>query len=400
MTMSKRRKKKLQRGALTCAVVVCAAVLLWKLLMPASVGTLGGVKITDGIYKLAQFSAFQTAYAAANDDQAALTVRQFVNGQMAVDENGDPDADANAALAEGEQTELEMMPVKEIIARQTEHILRDFAAVEKRFAELGGTLTAEQIAEADEYAVQLWESYGTVYYANGINLKDIKEYEYNYYKSQQLLSLTYGENGETPVGSDALTAYLQEDSVYGYYVMIPLYNTSSYVFADETQTAGMLEKAQAIVDSYNEASAAGPAQPTGEAALAAFTDALTDGIAEVYAVLEMEYDPAEGLETDLTDGLFLREELVSYFGEETAAVLEELEPGQAAAVQYSSFGLMVFLRADPLDGQELADWEPTLLNALKGTELSEALETSAEELENKLNSFAMGRYSAKNIVLG
>ncbi len=400
MTMSKRRKKKLQRGALTCAVVVCAAVLLWNLLMPASVGTLGGVKITDGIYKLAQFSAFQTAYAAANDDQAALTVRQFVNGQMAVDENGDPDADANAALAEGEQTELEMMPVKEIIARQTEHILRDFAAVEKRFAELGGTLTAEQIAEADEYAVQLWESYGTVYYANGINLKDIKEYEYNYYKSQQLLSLTYGENGETPVGSDALTAYLQEDSVYGYYVMIPLYNTSSYVFADETQTAGMLEKAQAIVDSYNEASAAGPAQPTGEAALAAFTDALTDGIAEVYAVLEMEYDPAEGLETDLTDGLFLREELVSYFGEETAAVLEELEPGQAAAVQYSSFGLMVFLRADPLDGQELADWEPTLLNALKGTELSEALETSAEELENKLNSFAMGRYSAKNIVLG
>lgn len=386
------KKKKLNLKAVGIAAAAVIALLLLKaVLAPASVGTLGDVTIPAGIYKMAQFQAYQTALGVADDDQASLTVANFLKEQIALDEDGEPaeyDADA-------EQT---MVTVSDFVASETEAILRDYAAVESRFAALGGTLSDEDKAEADDYAAQVWESYGSLYYANGIKLKDIKQYEYNYYKAQQLLTLTYGLDGETPVGEDELLECLNEEGLYGSYVMVPLYNTSNYAFADEDQTAEMLEKAQAIVDEYT-AQAMLRSTISNEIRLEDFTAALTDGLADVYGVLEMEYDPAESLEDDLSTDLFVAHELEGTFSEEDLATLTGLANGEAAAVQYGYYSLMIFLRADPLETQTVADWQDVLLSHLKSTELNDSLETYAAELTNGLKGFAMSCYSAKSITL-
>ena len=397
------KKKKLNKKAVGIgAAVLCALLLLKAVLAPANVGKMGDVTITAGVYKMAQFQAYQSALNVATEQQAAMTTGQFLNEQIAVDENGSPVAvedheDHDHEDEAAEQTEQTLVTVKDFVAAETERLLRDYAAVESRFAALNGTLTEEQTAEADEYAAQVWESYGALYYNNGIRLKDIKAFEYNYFKAQQLLPLIYGTNGETPVGEEVLMDTLTEEGIYGSYVMVPLYNTSTYAFATTEQMTEMEQKAQAIVDEYN--GAAVSAQPTGEAAQAAFTDALMAGLADVYGVLDVEYDPAETLESELFTDLFLKDELVSAMSEEDAAALSALQPGEAAVVQYSYYGLMIFLRGDALEEKTLADWEPVLLSHLKSAELTEALETAADELTNGLKGYARSAYSARSISL-
>ena len=397
------KKKKLNKKAVGIgAAVLCALLLLKAVLAPANVGKMGDVTITAGVYKMAQFQAYQSALNVATEQQAAMTTGQFLNEQIAVDENGNPVAvedheDHDHEDEAAEQTEQTLVTVKDFVAAETERLLRDYAAVEGRFAALNGTLTEEQTAEADEYAAQVWESYGALYYNNGIRLKDIKAFEYNYFKAQQLLPLIYGTNGETPVGEEVLMDTLTEEGIYGSYVMVPLYNTSTYAFATTEQMTEMEQKAQAIVDEYN--GTAVSAQPTGEAAQAAFTDALMAGLADVYGVLDVEYDPAETLESELFTDLFLKDELASAMSEEDAAALSALQPGEAAVVQYSYYGLMIFLRGDALEEKTLADWEPVLLSHLKSAELTEALETAADELTNGLKGYARSAYSARSISL-
>ena len=65
--------------------------------------------------------------------------------------------------------------------------------------------------------------------------------------------MVYGPDGETPVEDDELTSHL-DDSMYEIcYISIPLYNTSTYAFADDDQKAEMLKLAQAAADSVNAA---------------------------------------------------------------------------------------------------------------------------------------------------
>ena len=394
------KKKKLNKKAVGIgAAVLCALLLLKAVLAPANVGKMGDVTISAGVYKMAQFQAYQAALSVATEQQAAMTTGQFLNEQIAVDENGNPAAvedheghDHEDESAEQTETEQTLVTVKDFVAAETERLLRDYAAVESRFAALNGTLTEEQTAEADEYAAQAWESYGALYYNNGIRLKDLKAFEYNYFKAQQLLPLIYGTNGETPVGEDVLLDTLTEEGIYGSYVMVPLYNTSTYAFATTEQMTEMKQKAQSIVDAY-----AGGAD--GEQQQAAFSDALMAGLADVYGVLDVEYDPAEKLESELFTDLFLKDEMAGAMSEEDAAALSALQPGEAAVVQYSYYGLMIFLRGDALEEKTLADWEPVLLSHLKSAELNEALETAAEEMTNGLKGYAKSAYSARSISL-
>ena len=66
------------------------------------------------------------------------------------------------------------------------------------FDELGGQLTAEEEQQADSYAQQLMDQYGDTYKANGIGLETVQHFERILLKSNDLLTLVYGNGGETP----------------------------------------------------------------------------------------------------------------------------------------------------------------------------------------------------------
>ena len=341
---------------------------------PDSVGTIGTVDITSGLYLLAQYDAYQKAADLATSEQDATDVKAFLKQTITVD------ADSG-----------ETATVSDYVSQKTLENLETYAAIETRFEELGGQLTAEEEAQADSYASQLMEQYGDTYKANGIGLNTVQRFERILIKSSDLLELVYGVDGETPVSDADLTSHLENNMYELAYYTIPLYNTSTYASADDDQITQMLALTQAAVDQTNAAAAADSSTLLGY-----FSGVVTSALPEVYAVLGSTYSsdstaPSLELIGDST--------VTSAFTAEGAAdTIRGLSIGQAAAVKYNSYALMAALRLDPLSLKALDDLRGQVLNDMKGEELSEALTAYGASLEHNLSSSAMNRMPASKIV--
>lgn len=192
--------------ALLCALALILSLAGCVISTPDTVGTIGDVEITSGLYLLAQYNAYQSAANLASSDQDAANVKSFLKETITTD----PDSGETAT-------------VSDYVADQTQKNLDLYAAVESRFDELGGQLTEAEESQADSYASQLMDQYADTYKANGIGLETLKRFERILLKSNDLLELVYGQNGETPVSDADLTSHL-ETSMYelAYYTVPPL----------------------------------------------------------------------------------------------------------------------------------------------------------------------------------
>ena len=349
---------------------------------PDSVGTIGTVDITSGLYLLAQYDAYQKAADLATSEQDATDVKAFLKQTITVD------ADSG-----------ETATVSDYVSQKTMENLETYAAIETRFEELGGQLTAEEEAQADSYASQLMEQYGDTYKANGIGLNTVQRFERILIKSSDLLELVYGVDGETPVSDADLTSHLENNMYELAYYTIPLYNTGTYAFADDDQTTEMLNLAQSAIDDVNSyaATLADLSDSTNSSMLmGAFSGVVTSALPDIYKVLDSTYSsdsdaPSLELIGDST--------VTSAFTAEGAAdTVRSLSIGQAAALKYNGYAMMAVLRLDPLSLNSLDNLRGQVLNDMKGEELSEALTTYGASLEHNLSSSAMNRMPASKIV--
>lgn len=368
--------------ALVCALALVVSLAGCVISTPDTVGSLGDYEISSGLYLLAQYDAYQKAADLASSDQDATNVKAFLKQTITVDSDSG-----------------ETATVSDYVARKTLENLQTYAATELRFDELGGQLTAEEEQQADSYAQQLMDQYGDTYKANGIGLETVQHFERILLKSNDLLTLVYGNGGETPVSDADLTEHLENNMVELAYYVIPLYNTSTYASADEDQTSEMLDLVQDAVDQTNAyaASLTGLSDSDFSSALLGyFSSVVTSALPEVYAVLGSTYSsdsnaPSLELIGDST--------VTSAFTAEGAAdTIRGLSIGQAAAVKYNSYALMAALRLDPLSLKALDDLRGQVLNDMKGEELSEALTAYGASLEHNLSSSAMNRMPASKIV--
>ena len=349
---------------------------------PDSVGTIGTVDITSGLYLLAQYDAYQKAADLATSEQDATDVKAFLKQTITVD------ADSG-----------ETATVSDYVSRKTMENLETYAAIETRFEELGGLLTAEEEAQADSYASQLMEQYGDTYKANGIGLNTVQRFERILIKSSDLLELVYGVDGETPVSDADLTSHLENNMYELAYYTIPLYNTSTYASADDDQTTEMLNLAQSAIDDVNSyaATLADLSDSTNSSMLmGAFSGVVTSALPDIYKVLNSTYSsdsdaPSLELIGDST--------VTSAFTADGAAdTVRSLSIGQAAALKYNGYAMMAVLRLDPLSLNSLDNLRGQVLNDMKGEELSEALTAYGASLEHNLSSSAMNRMPASKIV--
>lgn len=349
---------------------------------PDSVGTIGTVDITSGLYLLAQYDAYQKAADLATSEQDAADVKAFLKQTITVD------ADSG-----------ETATVSDYVSQKTMENLETYAAIETRFEELGGQLTAEEEAQADSYASQLMEQYGDTYKANGIGLNTVQRFERILIKSSDLLELVYGVDGETPVSDADLTSHLENNMYELAYYTIPLYNTSTYASADDDQTTEMLNLAQSAIDDVNSyaATLADLSDSTNSSMLmGAFSGVVTSALPDIYKVLDSTYSsdsdaPSLELIGDST--------VTSAFTAEGAAdTVRSLSIGQAAALKYNGYAMMAVLRLDPLSLNSLDNLRGQVLNDMKGEELSEALTAYGASLEHNLSSSAMNRMPASKIV--
>ena len=280
--------------------------------------------------------------------------------------------------------------VKDYVAQKTLETLQTLAAVDARFTELGGELTEEQKSAADSYAQQLMDNYGDAYTANGIGLETLKLFQQLQYKHTLLLDLVYGKDGETPVEDGELTEHLDSTMYEIGFITVPLYNTSTFAFATDDQKAEMLSLAQKAADSYN---AAAPEDTSSQ--LTAFNSIASSALTDICAVLDAEVPSTSTLQTDLLS----ESDLTDAFTQEGAAdTLRGLAYGQAAAIQYTGYAMMLAVRLDPLGVSTLDALRSQILSDLKGEELDDALSAYGAQLDNSLSSSAMSKLPAAKIV--
>ena len=339
-------KKKLL--ALVCALALTVSLVGCALSTPDTVGKIGDFEVTSGLYLLAQYDAYQQAAQLADSEQDTSKVNSFLKATITTD------ADTG-----------ETAVVKDYVAQKTLETLQTLAAVDARFAELGGELTEEQKSAADSYAQQLMDNYGDAYTANGIGLETLKLFQQLQYKQVLLLDLVYGKDGETPVEDGELTEHLDSTMYEIGFITVPLYNTSTFAFASDDQKAEMLSLAQKAADSYN---AAAPEDTSSQ--LTAFNSIASSALTDICAVLDAEVPSTSTLQTDLLG----ESDLTDAFTQEGAAdTLRGLAYGQAAAIQYTGYAIMLAVRLDPLSVSTLDALRSQILSDMKGEELNDAL---------------------------
>ena len=352
-------KKKLL--ALICALALVFSLVGCTISAPDTVGSIGDFEITSGMYLLAQYGAYQQAAQLAGTDQDTTDVKAFLKETITTDSDSG-----------------ETAVVSDYVAQKTQETLETLAAVDARFKALGGELTAEQLSTADRYAQQMMDQYGDTYTANGIGLETVKAYERLQVEHTALLDMVYGPDGETPVEDDEL-------------ISIPLYNTSTYAFADDDQKAEMLKLAQAAADSVN---AAGGETVSDQ--VSALHEAAQNALPDIYAVLDGKTsDDSASVQTEL----LTESDVASAFTQDGAAdALRSLSYGEAAAVQINGSTLLLMVRVDPLSVSSLDDLRSQILSDMKGGELDDALAAGGAELAHDLDSSAMNKLPAKKIV--
>ena len=360
-------KKKLL--ALVCALALTVSLVGCALSTPDTVGKIGDFEVTSGLYLLAQYDAYQQAAQLADSEQDTSKVKSFLKATITTD------ADTG-----------ETAVVKDYVAQKTLETLQTLAAVDARFAELGGELTEEQKSAADSYAQQLMDNYGDAYTANGIGLETLKLFQQLQYKHTLLLDLVYGKDGETPVEDGELTEHLDSTMYEIGFITVPLYNTSTFAFASDDQKAEMLSLAQKAADSYN---ANAPEDTSSQ--LTAFNSIASSALTDICAVLDAEVPSTSTLQTD--------SDLTDAFTQEGAAdTLRGLAYGQAAAIQYSGYAMMLAGRLDPLGVSTLDALRSQILSDMKGEELDDALAAYGAQMASSLSNSAMGKLPAAKIV--
>lgn len=354
-------------GMLACALALagCAA-------KPASVGSIGQTEFSAGLYCLAQYDAYQQAADRAAPEQDPGDPAQFLREQLT-------SAGTDEAVL-----------VRDYVAAQTLANLERYAAVEARFAARGSALTAEQQAQAETYAAQLWEQYGGTYRANGIDRDTLTAFEVLLQKRAALPLLVYGPEGEVPVPDAELINCLQTRAVYACYAALPLYDPTDYTPANDTQAAQMLALAQAAAAAYN---CAAPAEPEQQAER--FRTEIRAALPGIYAVLGADAPADESL---FTVGILSASVLDERFAPEAADALRALAPGRAAAVRCGDSAFLLAVKLSPaealdsLRGQALAE--------LKGAELEAELARDGAQLPHALNAEAMAQFPPEAIVTG
>lgn len=365
-------KKKLL--ALVCALVMIFSLASCGLSTPDTVGKVGDFEVSSGLYLLAQFSAYQQAAQLAGKDQDTTDVKAFLKATITTD------ADTGDTAV-----------VQDYVADKTLETLRTFAAIDARFAELGGELTAEQTQVADNYAQQLMDQYGSTYTANGIGLETLKVFERIQLKHTLLLTLVYGPDGESPVDDSDLTEHLDSQMYELAYVNIPLYNTSTFVFASDDQKAQMLQLAQAAAASCSKTQDGSVSEQ-----VSALHSAASAALPDIYAVLDST--PAEDASSVQTE-LLTESDLTGAFTQDGAAdAVRGLVYGEAAAVQYNAASIILMMRIDPLQVSTLDALRTQILSDMKGDELEDALTAYGSTLENDLSTSAMNKMPASKIV--
>ena len=347
---------------------------------PANVGSIGGVEIPAGVYLLAQYNSYNTASGLA----------KLATGETASDVKAVLKAECTGTINGEEVTTDGADYVSQLTTRAIEY----YAAVEKEFDELGGTLDDAATAEAANSADSLWSSNGDLYTANGISKSTVETYLLNAQKAKTILNLTYGADGTTPVTETEYTDYVNNECYYVETVQFPLVNYSSYSLATDDQKAQIEAIAAQCQAELNE-------QATAETASnsALYTAAMTY-VPQAMSVLGSTMESAQAVYYAGSQ-LYTPTDLASFGSDSYNDLTDPLD--EVPLGSWTTIGLgttmLVARRIDPFKTYTVDELNSMydMLTSMKSDEIQSKLYADGAALEHNLNTSAINTYSASKI---
>ena len=347
---------------------------------PANVGSIGGVEIPAGVYLLAQYNSYNTASGLA----------KLATGETASDVKAVLKAECTGTINGEEVTTDGADYVSQLTTRAIEY----YAAVEKEFDELGGTLDDAATAEAANSADSLWSSNGDLYTANGISKSTVETYLLNAQKAKAILNLTYGADGTTPVTETEYTDYVNNECYYVETVQFPLVNYSSYSLATDDQKAqieAIAAQCQAELDE----------QATAETASnsALYTAAMTY-VPQAMSVLGSTMESAQAVYYAGSQ-LYTPTDLASFGSDsynDLTDPLDEVPLGSWTTIDLGTT-MLVARRIDPFKTYTVDELNSMydMLTSMKSDEIQSKLYADGAALEHNLDTSAINTYSASKI---
>lgn len=347
---------------------------------PANVGSIGGVEIPAGVYLLAQYNSYNTASGLA----------KLATGETASDVKAVLKAECTGTINGEEVTTDGADYVSQLTTRAIEY----YAAVEKEFDELGGTLDDAATAEAANSADSLWSSNGDLYTANGISKSTVETYLLNAQKAKAILNLTYGADGTTPVTEAEYTDYVNNECYYVETVQFPLVNYSSYSLATDDQKAQIGTIAAQCRAELDE-------QATAETASnsALYTAAMTY-VPQAMSVLGSTMESAQAVYYAGSQ-LYTPTDLASFGSDsynDLTDPLDEVPLGSWTTIDLGTT-MLVARRIDPFKTYTVDELNSMydMLTSMKSDEIQSKLYADGAALEHNLNTSAINTYSASKI---
>ena len=347
---------------------------------PANVGSIGGVEIPAGVYLLAQYNSYNTASGLA----------KLATGETASDVKAVLKAECTGTINGEEVTTDGADYVSQLTTRAIEY----YAAVEKEFDELGGTLDDAATAEAANSADSLWSSNGDLYTANGISKSTVETYLLNAQKAKTILNLTYGADGTTPVTEAEYTDYVNNECYYVETVQFPLVNYSSYSLATDDQKAQIGAIAAQCQAELNE-------QATAETASNSvlYTAAMTY-VPQAMSVLGSTMESAQAVYYAGSQ-LYTPNDLASFGSDsynDLTDPLDEVPLGSWTTIDLGTT-MLVARRIDPFKTYTVDELNSMydMLTSMKSDEIQSRLYADGAALEHNLNTSAINTYSASKI---
>ena len=342
---------------------------------------IGGVDIPAGVYLLAQYNACNTASGLA----------ELATGETANDVKAVLKAQCTGTIGDEEVTATGEEYIEKLTMRSIEY----YAAVEKKFDELGATLEDAATSEVADSVESMWESNGDLYEANGIGKSSLEKFLLNAQKASTIMNVIYGPEGSNPVTEEEYSTYINDSCYYMETLQIPLVDYATYTMADDTQKEQIKALAEQCRDELNQ-NAAGDTMSGNE-----LYEAASTYVPQAMEVIGATMEDASQAMYYVGAQLYTPDDLASYGGEgynNLTDPLDEAGMNQWTVVDLGTT-LLVARRIDPLKAYTVDDLTGMydLLTAMKSTELQDQFYADGAALEHALDEGAMKTYSASNI---
>ncbi len=208
------------------------------------VGTVDNMEIRNGIY----LWCMQTAYGDAHTQITEVK-----------EEAGDTSevTDVFAQTVDGK-------PALDWVKDNTVVELRRYVAVNRLFEENGLALSAEEVADVNDYVNQLWDTedmyaqyiYGTntmgeYYDSIGMGMDTVRDVYTTNQKEAKLIEALYSEGGSKALPAEEIDTYLTDNYANVKYIEVPFTDMYGITLQLEDEIQAVKDKAQGYVDRLN-----------------------------------------------------------------------------------------------------------------------------------------------------